>query len=155
MSNTVDSFCWMMVFGLCHRSSLLCYIGLRQLASQMFDVYSSFVANIRGVYGYATVAAYLTDIQQKSRVWSCGHAKQAEFETTKSRLLQAPVLIHPDMKKPFQLHTDASEVGIGATLSQLYEQFTSRLVACRSKKLNKAQLIYQVHEKKCSHWSAP
>ena len=45
------------------------------------------------------------------------------------------MLIHLDMTKPFQLHTDESDVGIGAILSQLDEQGIHRLVAFRSKKL--------------------
>ena len=37
----------------------------------------------------------------------------------KARLLQATVLIHPDHTKLYMLHYDESDVGVGATLSQL------------------------------------
>ena len=36
----------------------------------------------------------------------------------KVRLLQYPVLTAPNFKLPMILHTDASDVGVGATLSQ-------------------------------------
>ena len=101
----------------------------------------------RFVPDYSTVAAPLTDLMQKGREWAWFPAQQNAFELLKSRLLQAPVLIHPDMTKPFLLHTDASDVGVGATLSQLDTEGIPRLIACRSKKLNKAQLNYPVHEK--------
>ena len=96
---------------------------------------------------YATVAAPLTDLQKKTTTWSWDLAHQNAFELMKARLLQAPVLIHPDMHKPFVLHTDASEVGVGATLSQLDSQGIPHLIGCRSKKLNAAQKNYPVHEK--------
>ena len=96
---------------------------------------------------YASVAAPLTDLMQKGRDWAWQSTQQHAFETLKARLLQAPVLVHPDIKKPYVLHTDASEVGIGETLSQLDTEGIPRLIACRSRKLNKAQLNYPVHEK--------
>ena len=55
--------------------------------------------------------------------------------------------MHPDPKKPYLLHTDASDVGVGATLSQTDAERVVRLVACRSRKLSKAQKNYPVHEK--------
>ena len=57
------------------------------------------------------------------------------------------MLIHPDMSKSFVLHTDASKVGIGATLSQADMEGRLHLVACRSRKLNAAQSNYPAHEK--------
>lgn len=40
------------------------------------------------------------------------------FEKCKELLIHAPILQYPDMNKPFVLTTDASEVAIGAVLSQ-------------------------------------
>ena len=45
------------------------------------------------------------------------------------------------------LHTDASDVGAGATLSQNDEGGQLRLVACRSRKLSSAEKNYPVHDK--------
>ena len=57
------------------------------------------------------------------------------------------MLVHPDHSKPYLLHTDASNVGVGATLSHLDAEGLPRLVAYRSRKLNQAQKNYPVHEK--------
>ena len=45
------------------------------------------------------------------------------------------------------LHTYASDVGVGATLSQKEKGGELRLVACRSRKLSSAEKNYPVHEK--------
>ena len=84
---------------------------------------------------------------QKGKEWAWLPVQQHAFETLKARLLKAPVLIHTDHTKPCMLHTDVSDVVVGATLSQLDTKELPRLVACRSRKLNKAQLNYPVHEK--------
>ena len=63
--------------------------------------------------------------------------QQHAFESLKARILQTPVLIHHDHTKSYMLHTDASYVGVEATLSQLDTEGLPRRVACRSRKFNK------------------
>ena len=47
-----------------------------------------------------------------------GRGRRRAFQALKVRLLQYPVLTVPNFKLPMILHTDASDVGVGATLSQ-------------------------------------
>ena len=101
----------------------------------------------RFVPDYATIATPLTNLLHKSCTWTWGSEQEKAFATLKQRLLQAPVMIIPDVKQPFLLHTDASEVGIGATLSQTDSAGQLRLVSCMSRKLNPAEKNYPVHEK--------
>ena len=89
---------------------------------------------------YASVAAPLTVLMQKCKYWDRLQVQPHLFETLKARLLQVHVLIHSDHTKPYMLHMAAADVGVGATLYQLDTEGLSRLVACRSRKLNKAQL---------------
>ena len=63
-----------------------CFLGLR-------GFYQRFVED------YATVAAPLTDLMQKGKEWAWLQVQQHAFETLIARLLQAPVLIHPDHTK--------------------------------------------------------
>ena len=93
----------------------------------------------RFVKDYSSIAAPLTNLQQTNVDWHWDTPEQNAFEELKKRLLQAPVLIHPDMSKPFVLHSDASDVGIGAVLSQLNEDVHTCLIACHSKNLNQAE----------------
>ena len=101
----------------------------------------------RFVPRYATITAPLTDLLQKKRLWDWTQAAQMAFDALKLKLLKHPILTVPDPTKPYILHTYASEVGLGATLSQHDAESLLRLVACRSRKLNDAEKKYPVHEK--------
>ena len=57
------------------------------------------------------------------------------------------------------LHTDASNIAIGATLLHVDDDGHLRLITCRSKKLNQAERNYPVHEQEAyarldalKHW---
>ena len=82
---------------------------------------------------------------QKGKEWAWLPYQQQAFETLKNRSQQAPALVNPDHNNSYMLHTDVSDAGVGATLFQLETEGLPRLVARRSRKLNKAQLNYPVH----------
>ena len=58
----------------------------------------------------ATIAAPFTDLMQKCKDWDWLPVQQHSFETLKSRLPQAPVLVHTDHIKPYMQRMDASDV---------------------------------------------
>ena len=72
----------------------------------------------RFVADYATVATPLTNLMGKKAVWKCGEEEERAFQALKVRLLRYPVLTVHNLKLPMILHTDASDVGVGATSSQ-------------------------------------
>ena len=86
----------------------------------------------RFVADYATVATPLTNLMGKKAVWKCGEEDERAFQALKARLLQYSVLTVPSTKLHMILHTDASDVVVGATLSQKDEDGVLWLVACRS-----------------------
>jgi len=65
----------------------------------------------------------------------------------KQRLTTAPILIYPDISRPFILDTDASNDGIGAVLSQEYDG-SDRVVVYASRTLSKSEWRYSVTCKK-------
>ena len=66
----------------------------------------------------------------------------------KKALTEAPILAYPDFNLPFILACDASDVGIGAILSQV-QGGKERVIAYASWTLNAAQKNYTVTECEC------
>ena len=64
----------------------------------------------------------------------------------KECLLSPPVLIYPDYSKKFKITTDASNVGLGAILSQEDEQGLDHVIAYASRKLKPAEINYSTTE---------
>ncbi|KAK0601160.1 hypothetical protein LWI29_021767 [Acer saccharum] len=63
------------------------------------------------------------------------------FQLIKDRLTSALILVLLDFSQPFELHSDASKVGIGVVLSQ-----ANRLVAFFSEKLSGARERYNTYD---------
>uniref|UniRef100_A0A803JM67 Gypsy retrotransposon integrase-like protein 1 n=1 Tax=Xenopus tropicalis TaxID=8364 RepID=A0A803JM67_XENTR len=106
--------------------------------------YRRFIAN------FATIAVPLTDLTKGTKSimikWN-SEAEQA-FQTLKKALCSQPVLITPDFTKKFIVQTDASDVGVGAVLSQIREGAEHPIVFL-SKKLNIHERNYATVEKEC------
>ena len=67
---------------------------------------------------FSTIAKPLYQLTEKSAKFVWSDEAQAEFKELQHRLVTAPTLPFPDYDLPFILDTDASDVGIGAVLSQ-------------------------------------
>ena len=105
----------------------------------------------RFIPDFATVAAPLTDLTKSSKPqrvdWTrkCGEA----FEKLKAALSSSPVLWSPDFTRPFVLQTDASDVGVGAVLSQCDNEGLDHPICYFSRKLLPRECNYSTIEKEC------
>lgn len=90
--------------------------------------------------------AHYISLQKKGKDFAGGEECQEAFQQLKRSLTIAPVLAYPDPKKPFILDTDASDVGIGAVLSQ-EEGGLERVVAYASRALTKQERKYATTKK--------
>ena len=68
------------------------------------------------------------------------------FQALKKKLVEAPVLIHPDFTQSFKLDVDASDLSIGAVLSQDTEDGEC-VIAYASRTLSKSERRYCVTRK--------
>ena len=101
----------------------------------------------RFIEGFARIARPLNDLTKKNVQWSWGEKQQAAFDALKDLVTSSPVLLQPDVSRPFRLETDASDYAVGAVLSQLGEDDKWRPVGYISKSLNEAERNYQIHDK--------
>ena len=74
--------------------------------------------------------------------WNWTDECQKAFEQMKDMIARETLLTYPDFNKPFEIHTDASQVQLGACISQ-----EGKPVAFYSRKLNPAQTRYTTTER--------
>jgi len=108
----------------------------------MLSWYRRFIEN------FSKRAQPLTRLTSKKTKWQWTTEEENAFAELKNALTTAPVLACPDFTKTFYLQTDASEVGLGAVLTQ-YHEGHERVVAYASRTLNGAERNYSVTEKEC------
>jgi hypothetical protein len=91
---------------------------------------------------YSEIAVPLTNLTKKSHPWVWTGRCQDALELLKQKLIEAPLLGTPDERLPYEVVTDASDLGLGGVLLQ-----GGHPVAFESRKLNSAELNYQTTEK--------
>lgn len=78
-----------------------------------------------------------------------GHKQQEAFDELKTRLTSTPILRLPRFDRRFHLHTDASNVAIGAVLQQADDNGEYHVVSYASRTLSKAERNYTTTEREC------
>ena len=64
------------------------------------------------------------------------------FNQMKEICTHTPILAYADYRKPFRVHTDASELGLGAVLYQRQEDQTLRVIVFASRSLSNSEKRY-------------
>jgi len=102
----------------------------------------------RFIPNFSTIAAPLTQLTKKNARWKWGEGEATAFAQLKRALSSAPVLACPDFTRRFFLQTDASTTGLGAVLTQNFEE-GERVIAYASRTLNAAERNYSATELEC------
>ena len=66
--------------------------------------------------GYSKIACFLMDLLNKERKLEWDAECQDAFQKLKDAITSEPVLRLPDLKLPFELHTDALDKALGGVL---------------------------------------
>lgn len=101
----------------------------------------------RFIDNFATRTAPITDTLKNTKapfVWT--KEANAAFNDIKERLTSVDFLAMPDYSLPFRLHTDSSNVGAGAVLTQIQNN-EERIIGYFSSKYKPAQTRYSTTEK--------
>jgi hypothetical protein len=70
------------------------------------------------IEGFAKISKPMTELLEKDKKFECTSACEASFQELKKRLTTAPILVMPDIEKPFSIYCDASGQGLGCVLMQ-------------------------------------
>ena len=89
---------------------------------------------------YKPISGNKAKAKQAHIVWNedCERA----FQTLKDICSRTPVLAYADYSKPFCVHTDASEMGLGAVLYQAQNDGTTRVITFASRSLSNSEQRY-------------
>lgn len=98
------------------------------------------------VKDFTKITKPLTLLTRKDINFHWTDEQQNAFENLKSALTSSPVLRHFDEKLPIEVHTDASDLGLGASLVQR-EDGETRPVLYASRRLSDAEVKYNTTQK--------
>jgi hypothetical protein len=88
---------------------------------------------------FAQAAAPLIKLLKKGQAWEWKAEQEWSFQELKKRLVEAPVLAHPNFSKEFIIHSDYSRDGLGAVLSQVDDADEERVVSYASRRTSEAE----------------
>jgi hypothetical protein len=83
----------------------------------------------------------MTELLKKDRQFEWMPTCEASFQELTKRLTTAPVLVMPNMEKPFSIYCDASGQGLGCVLMQ-----HGHAVSYASRQLRKHEVNYSTHD---------
>jgi len=101
----------------------------------------------RFVKDFAKIAKPLHNLTRKNIKFLWTNECENAFKELKKRLITSPILLHPDITKPFIVECDASNYAIGAVLSQRDKDNNLHPVAYYSRSLLNAEINYTITDK--------
>ena len=105
------------------------------------NFYHKFIPN------FLNVVAPLNLLTQKNKPWVWTRLQQNAFDTLKQIFFSAPVLLIPDVTRPFTVMTDASLLAAGAVLMQTDDNGDHHPCAYFSKTFAPAEQNYNIYDR--------
>jgi hypothetical protein len=99
------------------------------------------IQSFLGLAGFSKISKPMTELLEKDKKFEWTPACKASFQELKKRLTTTPILVMPDMDKPFSIYCDASGQDLGCVFMQ-----DGRVVAYASQQLRKHEVNYPTHD---------
>jgi len=111
--------------------------------TMLCSYYRKFIKN------FSKITKAMTELLKKDKEFIWTEKQQKAFEKLKERLINYPILQHPNYEKEFLVITDASGRGLGAVLAQKDEEGREYVVSYASRGLRGAEVNYPITELEC------
>ncbi|KAK1694888.1 hypothetical protein QYE76_011585 [Lolium multiflorum] len=95
----------------------------------------------RFVEGFSSIARPMTQLLKKDKKFEWTNKCEESFQKLKTKLTTAPILIMPDITKPFDVYCDASKIGLGCVLMQ-----EGKVISYLSRQLKPHEQNYPTHD---------
>jgi hypothetical protein len=95
----------------------------------------------RFIKGFSKISKPMTELLKKDKKFKWTPTCEASFQELKKRLMTAPILVMPDMEKPFSIYCDASGQGLGCVLIE-----DGHVVAYASRQVRNHKVNYPTHD---------
>lgn len=102
----------------------------------------------RFIPNFASILAPLTNLTRKNVKWFWSPDCEKAFKSIKQLLVTAPILTCPDFSRTFTLQTDASAYGIGAVLTQEFDD-GEKVICYISRSLTRQERNLSTTEREC------
>lgn len=102
----------------------------------------------RFIKSFSRIATPLTNLTRKHSnmdQWNdnCNDA----FDSLKTSLISSPIMRAPDWGRPFRCHTDACQLAVGGTLTQIGDDKEEHVISYFSKRLTPAEENYSANDR--------
>jgi hypothetical protein len=95
----------------------------------------------RFIEGFSKISKPMTKLLKKDKQFEWMPTCEASFQELKKRLTTTPVLVMPNMEKPFSIYCDVLGQGLGCVVMQ-----DGRVVAYTSRQIRKHEVNYLTHD---------
>src|ERR1043166_4822978 len=109
----------------------------------LFQYYKSFIKD------FAKIAAPLYSLLKKDQDFRWEDDTQKAFEQLKQKMIEAPILAHPNLDESFILYTDASYTGLGFILTQKKADGKEHPIRYEGRKLTPSERNYTITDLEC------
>jgi len=93
------------------------------------------------IEGFSNIVVPLTQLTRKDQPFTWTDNCEESFQELKQRLMSAPILVIPDVGKPFEVYCDASHLGLGYVLMQ-----EKKAMTYASRQLKVHERNYHTHD---------